>query len=786
MGCSDRGTGRTRGTGLPFLRRCINVVIRGSVLMVTLLLLAVLMMRGDRRRDALRQSRLVLLLALGAVLAAAALGLGYRFAEGDAPPFPWVSDWVALGHVPLAVVGLLLVPGGRSGPGNRLRSVADGALAGSALWYLLLTLHFGHGAGLAGWSGGARLGYPVGEVFIASVGLAVVARCPYPVRRIVLWLVAGLAVIGIGALWGVASKTSVHDWGPWAFLEAGVLILLVAAVQPAVGRLAEREQGQTASALWSMVPFLPLLACMVMTTRMIIAGSDMPHSELIPALLVAVSLAVRQFAISTDRERLVLGLQNRERSLESALRRDHLTGLANRLGMTERMEVALKDPSCWPVCVALLDLNDFKLINDNHGHQIGDAVLRELASRLAGAVRLEDLVVRLGGDEFAVVAVRMHEAQRDSLAERLLRCFDLPVVISGRTFNVGASIGVVVGRPPETSAELLADADAAMYQAKETVSGTSRLKVLGSDDRATVSRHLRIQEGIARPDLDQFRVVYQPIVELRTGRLRGIEALARWDHPELGRVKPDTFIPLAEQAGTVGVIGDRVLATAVEDLGRIKREFPLHRLAVGVNVSPRQLAEGEFVNRALSLIANNGLSPDQLVLEITEQAFETNLDPVVETVERLANLGVSIAVDDFGTGYSSLRYLERLRLEIMKIDRAFVSNLTASKSTHDLVVAVAAMGSALGLQIVAEGIETWEHLRLLQSTNCELGQGYLFSKPLSASDIRTLVAEGRVYKVHEVEVFTSDEVAGHEDTGHEYAGEVVSMTAGGGDGPAAA
>jgi diguanylate cyclase (GGDEF)-like protein len=752
------------------------VVIRGTALIATLLLLAVLMMRGERRRDALRHARVYLLLALGSVLAATGMSLVYRVVAGHAPPFPWIADGVALCHVPLAVAGLLRVPAGPSGPGNRLRSFADGALAGSALWYFLLTLHFGHGTWLGGWSGAVRLGYPVGEVFIASVGLAVVARCPYPVRRVVLWLVAGLGVTGVGALWGIATRTSVHDWGPWAFLEAGLLVLLVAAAQPAVQDVAETEQGQTASALWSMIPFLPLVACTVMTTKMIVAGSDMPHAELIPALLVAVSLAVRQFAISTDRQRLVLGLLSRERTLESALRRDHLTGLANRLGMTERMEVVLRDPSSWPVCVALLDLNDFKLINDNHGHQIGDAVLRQLSQRLAGSVRQEDLVVRLGGDEFAVVATRMGEAQMDNLAKRLLRCFDLPVIVNGRTFNVGASIGVVVGRPPETAAELLADADAAMYQAKDTISGASRLKVLGTDDRAKVSRHLRIQEGIAQPDVDQFRVVYQPIVELRTGRLRGIEALARWSHPELGTVTPDVFIPLAEQAGTIGIIGDRVLTTAIEDLGRIKREFPLHRLAVGVNVSPRQLADRDFVERSLNLVARNGLSPDQLVLEITEQAFETNLDPVVETVERLANAGVSIAVDDFGTGYSSLRYLERLRLEIMKIDRAFVSNLTASRSSHDLVVAVAAMGSALGLQIVAEGIETWDHLRLLQSTSCELGQGYLFSNPVSASDIRKLVAEGQVYDVHEEDepTHTADGAA------------IGSLTAGAEDGPAAA
>ncbi len=768
------------------------MVFRGTVSLATLLVLAVLMLRGGRRRDSLRSARLYLLLAVGAVFTAIVLNQLYRVVHGHGPPFPWYSDGVALAHVPLAVAGLLYVPVGPDGPGHRLRSVADGALAGTSLWYLLLTLGIGRGPWWGGWSGGVRLGYPVGAAFLLSVGLAVVARCPQPFRRVVLWIVAGLALEGAGAIWAAMANAGVHTWGPWSFIEAGLVVLVLAAAQPPVVWVAEHDEyggehydghdghdghdgydgpdaqrGQAASALWSMAPFLPLVACMVMTTRMIVSGSAMPHSELIPGLLVAVSLAGRQFAISTDRQRLVRRLMHRERTLKSALRRDQLTGLANRLGMTERMEQALQDESCWPVGVALLDLNDFKLINDNHGHQVGDAVLRELSRRLAGAVRQEDLVVRLGGDEFAVVATRINPGVRDALAERLLRCFDQPVAVAGRVFNVGASIGVVVGRPPETAGELLADADAAMYEAKGAVTGCTRLKVLNSEDRLRVSRHLRIREGIANPDLDHFHVMYQPIVDLRTGRIRGMEALSRWSHPNLGTVNPDTFIPLAEQAGTIGVIGDKVLAVAIEDLGRIKRRFPDHRMAIGINVSPRQLADPAFVGRVLGLIAQNGLAHDQVVLEITEQAFETNLDPVVETVEQLAACGVSIAVDDFGTGYSSLRYLERLQLEIMKIDRAFVSNLTASRSSHDLVVAVAAMGSALGLQIVAEGIETRDHLQMLRSTNCELGQGYLFSKPVTATEIEELLRVEHVYEVGE-------------------GGGALALAAGSGSGPAAA
>ncbi|HET7524116.1 MAG TPA: bifunctional diguanylate cyclase/phosphodiesterase, partial [Acidimicrobiales bacterium] len=589
--------------------------------------------------------------------------------------------------------------------------------------------------------------YPIFDVFVLSAGLAVLARCSSACRRMVLWMVAGFAAESANDMWTAMSQGAAAQRGSVLLYQAGLVLFVGAAATPPVRKAPDDEQAVTTPWPFAVAPFLPLFASMVMTARMIVRGQDMPRAEVLPGLGVAIALGVRQLAVSRDRERLVLALLDRERSLEAALRRDELTGLANRLGLTEWLDHALARTSLWPVAIALLDLDDFKLINDNHGHATGDQVLTEIARRLTSVVRRGDVVARLGGDEFAIVATRVDETQRARLAERLLRCFDSPIEIGEQRFIVATSIGIVVGQHGENGSGLLSHADAAMYRAKADRAGSSTVKVLSGDDRVDVSRDLRIREEIAAPEMWQIHVVYQPVVDLATGRIRGVEALARWHHPELGSLRPDVFIPFAEQAGSIAAIGDHVLATALEDLVQLQAVRPKNRLAVGVNVSPRQLASAGFVERVLALIEWHSLAADQLVLEITEQAFETDLEPVAEAVGRLAAAGVSIAVDDFGTGYSSLRYLQRLSLEIMKIDRTFVSEVMSCATSRDLVSAVAAMGSTLGLQVIAEGIETIDQLRVLQEINCELGQGYLFSPPMDVSDMARLLEQDHVYPV---------------------------------------
>ncbi|MCW2571509.1 MAG: hypothetical protein JWO88_1567 [Frankiales bacterium] len=714
----------------------------------TVTVLALLLMAGGRRHDALRRARVMFLCALAAGFVSGLMPMIYLASVGHAAPRPWLSDAVALAYVPFTVAGLLMIPQSTARVGHRARSLGDGMVAAGSLWYLLAALGAGRNVGAGGWGAAVALAYPIADVFVVSSALTVLARCSSPARRAVGWIVAGLTAVAANDVWQSMSSHQTPTRGPALLYQGGLLLLLGAAAAPSISRFGQTTEAPAGTA-WALgaLPFVPLLACMALTTRLVLSGNDMPRAQVLPALAVAVALTLRQLSAARDKQRLVFRLLERERGLEGALRRDQLTELANRLALLERLEDVLGQPEQGPVAIALLDLNDFKLINDNHGHAVGDAVLQVLATRLTNAIRPTDLVARLGGDEFAVVMSGIGTAQRNRLAERLLRAFDAPVEVANRQFPVTVSIGIVVAQPSETSGELLANADAAMYQAKADKRGTSRVITVTGDDRAQVSGQSRLREDIAAPDLGQFHVLYQPVVDLATGRIRGVEALLRWNHPVLGAVAPDTFIPLAEQAGSIGALGAYVLETATADLAALRQLRPDHRLAVGVNVSPRQFATTGFLEHVLGLISFHELHPDQLVLEITEQAFEADLDPVADTVARLAAAGVSVAVDDFGTGYSSLRYLQRLQLEIMKIDRTFVGEITNCESSHELVSAVAAMGTTLGLQLVAEGIETLDQLRLLQQINCELGQGYLFSPPIPLADIARLLLAGHTYPV---------------------------------------
>jgi EAL domain-containing protein (putative c-di-GMP-specific phosphodiesterase class I) len=263
-------------------------------------------------------------------------------------------------------------------------------------------------------------------------------------------------------------------------------------------------------------------------------------------------------------------------------------------------------------------------------------------------------------------------------------------------------------------------------------------------ERDAAAAQVQLREQIAQPVLDQFPVVYQPVVDLACGRIRGVEALLRWRHPEQGTVPPDTFIPMAEHGGSIHVLGWHVLHEACAQLARWRHEAPEHRLAMGVNVSVSQLDEPDFAARVLELVQSHGLEPDELVVELTEQALAVDFDTAVEVVAELRRGGVSVAVDDYGTGYSSLRYLHRFDADVVKIDRSFVGNLAGSVHTQKIVRSVLHMAESLDLQSIGEGIETSAQMQIVRDLGCELGQGYLFSRPVPAERISAMLAAGGV------------------------------------------
>jgi diguanylate cyclase (GGDEF)-like protein/PAS domain S-box-containing protein len=418
---------------------------------------------------------------------------------------------------------------------------------------------------------------------------------------------------------------------------------------------------------------------------------------------------------------------------------DALTGLPNRTLLLQRIDRELAQPSGGDrLALLLLDLDDFKFINDTHGHQAGDAVLAEIGERLHHAVRASDIVARLGGDEFAVL-MSGAGSDIDYVAQRLVDAVERPVCTDGRRFVVHASVGIVFadGGHDETAQSLLAHADIALYEAKARDKGG--IVVIEGDERAAAAQQVHLREQIAQPDLRDFRVVYQPMVDVATGRLRGVEALLRWHHPELGVISPASFIPLAEHGGSIATLGWFVLETACRQLAEWGAAAPGEHLAMGVNVSILQLHDPAFVTRVCALIVEHGLSAGQLVLEITEQSIAHDFETAVGVVAELRQAGVSVAVDDFGTGYSSLRYLHRFAADVVKIDRSFIANLSGSAHTQKLVRSVIEMAKSLDLQSVAEGIETERQLEIVQALGCEIAQGYLFSPPVAAERIGAML-----------------------------------------------
>ena len=421
---------------------------------------------------------------------------------------------------------------------------------------------------------------------------------------------------------------------------------------------------------------------------------------------------------------------------------DMLTGLPNRALLMQRVEEALVRRPQRRFALLLIDLDDFKMINDRHGHASGDVVLQVIARRLSETVRAEDTVARLGGDEFALLVSGTPDQVR-SIAQRLADQVAQPVVTGGRQFLVRASIGVVfpTDEDSESPAALLSHADIALYQAKAHDKGA--IVLIAGEERDAAAKQVYLREQIAQPDLDQFFVVYQPIVDLATGQMRGVETLLRWNHPDLGLVPPDVFVPMAEHGGSIQRLGWFVLSEACRQLAHWRREALHHRLVVGVNVSIRQLDEPGFAAGVLAMVERYGVEPDQIVLELTEESLAVDFETAIAVVAELRAGGVSVAVDDYGTGYSSLQYLHRFAADVVKIDRSFIANIQGSVHTQKIVGAVMDMAAALDLQSIAEGIENLEQLALVRDLGCELGQGYLFSRPVPACEIGTLLRSGR-------------------------------------------
>jgi diguanylate cyclase (GGDEF)-like protein/PAS domain S-box-containing protein len=433
---------------------------------------------------------------------------------------------------------------------------------------------------------------------------------------------------------------------------------------------------------------------------------------------------------------------------------DALTGLANRALFADRLDHALArtDRLAAPVAVLFVDLDDFKAVNDDSGHAAGDELLVAVAERLRRTLRPGDTIARLGGDEFAVLIEDAAEPGRpEAAAQRLLAAIAEPFDASGggagTQVRITASVGIAMGAAGQhDAAELLRSADVAMYAAK--AAGKGRSAVFEPDMDSAIIGQLRLKAELARAvEGQEFVVHYQPTVELANGRLAGVEALVRWQHPERGLVAPLEFIPLAEQTGLIVPIGRFVLREACRQMRAWQTAYPSNQpMTVSVNLSARELDEPGLVDSVRAVLGETGLDPAHLVLEITESLLLVDLPATVGILSELRALGVRVAVDDFGTGYSSLSYLENLPVDILKIDKSFVDRIgEASPGLDDapqqavMVSAISQLGHALHLQLVAEGIEQRDQVSALRGLACQYGQGYYFARPLDSGALAELL-----------------------------------------------
>jgi diguanylate cyclase (GGDEF)-like protein len=435
----------------------------------------------------------------------------------------------------------------------------------------------------------------------------------------------------------------------------------------------------------------------------------------------------KQLAIGVENSQLErsLGVLTRlEEELRHQANHDALTGLANRAMLNE----VLKQSAGTDRAILLIDLDDFKIINDSLGHKAGDDVLINVASRLRSAVREGDVVARLGGDEFAIVLAPGASRERAvEVAERISETMSPSMDISGRQIQVQASVGVAASTAVVSLEELLRSADVAMYHAKNAGKGQHKLFDSGMDDSAR--ERLQIVTGLELAvSKNELVLEYQPIMILRSQTTVGVEALVRWNHPALGRLGPDRFVPFAEESGAIVSIGAWTLEQACLDIAPAinARGEPLE---LHVNVSPQQIAAENFVELVTAILSRSQMNPRRLVLEITEKTALADSTSVIKNVNALRALNIQLALDDFGTGYSSLAAAHSFPLDIIKIDQLFVKTITA-QSNATLVRAIIAMANSLELAPVAEGIETKEQLETLIGLGCALGQGYFFSKPL--------------------------------------------------------
>lgn len=472
----------------------------------------------------------------------------------------------------------------------------------------------------------------------------------------------------------------------------------------------------------------PLGASNVLVVGRLGEAFDLEERSLLRAMARSIELCMRMLeAISAERQ------ARRDASHQAS--HDPLTGLPNRLLVLQRLTDWIHRPPDDNASTAVLfiDIDRFKWVNDAHGHAAGDELLMHISSILQQSVRRDDLVGRLSGDEFIVITRTIGPEAAADLARRIISSIRQPIRVAGTELSHSASVGISFITPNDTASTAIENADMAMYRAKAL--GRGRYALFHPNMRREAKERLAMEEALRHAiNHDEILAFFQPIVQLGNRQLVGFEALARWNHPELGVLAPASFIAVGEDSGLIEEIDLRVMQLACDAVASWQRRAGLEQLRLSVNISPRTLGAADLVERIQPILERSGINRSQLYLEITETSLVEDIQSTTSTIESLRQLGLKLAIDDFGTGYSSLLYLKRFPVGVLKIDRSFVADLGSNPEGDAIAQAIISLAGALGVRVVAEGIETDCQEAQLREYGCDFGQGYLYSQAVTITE----------------------------------------------------
>ncbi len=716
---------------------------RAGVAQAVLLAFLNAMSVGAACRAAIRTGGLTRLVwaSLGVAMSLSTLAnvpyYGFPLITGRPLPFPCPVDVLSLSTYPCFMVALMALARQRR-RGERGGDALDATIlivGGASLMWEFVIAPVVHSSGVPLLAHVVAVAYPTMDLVVFAMLVRLVVAVSGRSASMRLLLASFVSLLAADVVYALQVSAGTYTFGgpPDGLWMASYLLIGVAALHPSARGFRRQPRSTEHRMSRGRIAFL----CGSVLTGPVLAASR-PRDLVVVAGTSALSfLLVMARTTLLNRQLVSVSVQ-----LETRASTDSLTGLANRAAFRARLEAVLARPERrgGTQAVLFVDLDDFKDVNDTLGHAAGDELLCVVAARLHDTVRPGDLVARLGGDEFALLIDGVPDPDVAlSVAERAVVALAAPVEIAGTWVHVGASLGLAMRHDDSDPESFMREADVAMYTAKGR--GKNRVERYDATLHDAVVAHQSLKAEVAdAARRGELVVDYQPMVDLATGTLVGVEALVRWQHPTRGLLPPSAFIDLAEETGAIVGIGSWVLETAARQLQSWQRRYALPELWLSVNVSVSELDDAGFADHVGDVLRRIGLDPSHLIVEVTESVLADPAGGAAASLETLRQLGVQVAIDDFGTGYSSIRYLRQLPVDILKIDRSFVSGDEASHRGDVLLEAIVEFAKRLGLDVIPEGIEEPDQLARLQALGCRTGQGFLLSRPVPAATIDGLLA----------------------------------------------